>query len=283
MSIGRYLLNSRIIGIYCSSAILFIISGCSSSRKVVPFADNEWKINGETHYVYNKDLSYVFDSGNEWLNKDVAPLIGTEVGINRYPKLRNYLNDVLSDVRLDIDSILLYLPTEQTVFVTYSMDDQKLEPPTITEFNINVEDPLKSTYGTFHNLLGAEKLKSDGSQMLTNMFYNDKHKRYVVVNRLRYGDRPIAMITILESVSDKLRKYSEELFGGYYYCAFSRGQLDYSDREQTYVIGREAVQSKNQGVRNYLLGQKLKQLKNKRRTGELSDTTSVFIQNFKTD
>ena len=69
--------------------VAVLACSCSSS-KGIPFADYEWRLNDSTKYVHDKKLSWVFNFDNYQLSNH-TPLLGSNVAIDRYPGLRNYL------------------------------------------------------------------------------------------------------------------------------------------------------------------------------------------------
>lgn len=236
--------------------LMIIVGGCRSSRQI-PFAGHQWKVNDSTKYIHDKDLSWVFTMDDILFSETDNPVMGDEIRISRFEGLRNYLDKQLECVRLNVDSIIMYLPTYKTLFVTYDDDDYRLVPSAITHLTME-NSP------TIHNMFMQKDYKADASEILMNVFYNRKQKSYVIVCRFSYGDRRVAMIKIMQSYSEKLRKYSHDLFGDHYYSALTSTEVDYTDRENAFLVGWGVRSAINLVKKNYDLGQRLKELKSRR-------------------
>ena len=230
------------------SFVVAVLACSCSSSKGIPFADYEWRLNDSTKYVHDKKLSWVFNFDNYQLSNH-TPLLGSNVAIDRYPGLRNFLAGVIADCGLDVDSVLLYVPTEQKVVVTYRDDDRDIVPSVYTSFDGKRISML--------NVFDMNVVKDDRSEMYTNVYLNKGKKRLVAVDRFPYGRRKIAMITILQTPTKEVEKIAEP-FGHH---ALSRRVMDYSSPSMVEPVGWDMVRRKNISLLNYDLGQKLQKLK----------------------
>lgn len=159
-----------------------VLSSCRSAKPVT-FANYEWKINDDTKYIHDSAISWVFSTEDQLLPLQTT-LIGNETAIERYDGLKQYLSEVLADVSLQLDSVLLYIPAKQMVFATYRGSGTDLVPSSYT--------PLDNDNRTsFFNVFGISEIHSDGSQLLTNLFFNKKQKRFIVLHRFHYATNPL--------------------------------------------------------------------------------------------
>lgn len=229
-----------------------MLSSCSNTQNIC-FANYEWKINDGTKYIHDKDISWVFSTEDQLLSPQTT-LIGSEIAINRYDGLKQYFNGVLGDISLKLDSVLLYIPTKQMIFATYSGNEKDLSPSSYTPLDTEKRN-------SFFNVFGVAELDTQGEQLLTNLFFNKKQKRFVVLHRFNYGNRPVAMLTVLQTPSAKTSKLAE-LLGSEY--ALSRRVMDYSNPLFTEMIGWDITKAKNIALANYDLGQKLLKIKDKK-------------------
>lgn len=219
------------------------------SQQEVNFANYTWKINDATKYIYSDDYSWVFTLNNRMLDPQTT-LIGDKIAIDRYPGLYKYLKEVLADIRLEIDSVLLYIPTEHKAFVTYRGDDKNLIPTVYTS-------AVDSANTSMLNIFNMDIVKDDGEDVYSNLFFNKGKKRFVAVDRFHYGNRPVAMITILQTPTQETEKIGEP-FRKY---ALSQRVVDYSDPETAEPLGWDLAKRKKIYLLNYELGQRLKKIK----------------------
>lgn len=232
-----------LLGLFC------VLSSCRSAKPVT-FANYEWKINDDTKYIHDSAISWVFSTEDQLLPLQTT-LIGNETAIERYDGLKQYLSEVLTDVSLQLDSVLLYIPAKQMVFATYRGSETDLVPSSYT--------PLDNDNRTsFFNVFGISEIHSDGSQLLTNLFFNKKQKRFIVLHRFHYSNQPVAMMTILQTPEGKIMNLAENLGDKY---ALSRRVLDYSDPLLSEIIGWDINKARKIALANYDLGQRLLKIK----------------------
>lgn len=234
--------------------LLFVIIACMlqscKSSGNVPFAEYSWSVYNSQGVVTNQDTSYIFTLGKTLIDSSI-PLIGKSSQIQQYEGLNKYLNDIINDSKLSVDTILLYAPYSGKLFVKYHNTDEELTPSVITKVEPKIQASMLNVFMT------KGEIKSDGSEIYSNTFFNNHAKRYVAVDRIRYANEDIAIISIFQTANKSTDRIS--FSRGKY--ALSKRAIDYSDREMAEIIGWDLHEKKQISIDNYIIGKQLRKIK----------------------
>ncbi|MDE6298868.1 MAG: hypothetical protein K2M10_04395 [Muribaculaceae bacterium] len=238
---------------------MILIGGCHSSHKIV-FAGHEWKVNDSTKYVHDKNMNWVFTVNSyDFSNRD--PLLGSDIAISRYPGLSRYLSGVLADTEIDIDTVLLYIPTHHLVFATYKGDDTALPAVAYIPFlNDSIASNEKKPRA-YVNLFGQTGLDVEDKWMLINTSANTGKKRSVVAYRFPYLNRKLVMLKILQAETPEANKIND-LFVPFFDSPYviTKCWIDPSDPKFTQIVGWEIERGERTALMNLNIGERLKKI-----------------------
>ena len=244
-------------------ALIFmaLIVACRPSNEIV-FAGYEWKVNDSTKYIHDKNLDWFFTVNSyDFSNQD--PILGSDIAISRYPGLRRYLRGVIADTEIDIDTVLLYIPTHQIVLATYKGDDTTLPAVAYIPFLNDSVSSNEKKPRAYINLFGQTGLDTEDRWMLINTSVNSKKKRSVVFYRFPYLNRKVAMLKILQAETPEANKVND-LFVPFFDSPYiiTKCWIDPSDLRFAQIIGWEIERGERTALMNLDIGNRLKKIKN---------------------
>ncbi|MDE6577342.1 MAG: hypothetical protein K2J82_02550 [Muribaculaceae bacterium] len=234
--------------------LFLLLASCHSIRiSNMTFANLEWKMNDSTKYIHDKSLNWVFTT-NKYDFSNLDPILGDEIAISRYDGMRNYLNQILSIIPFDIDTVLAYIPTRQLIFATYKKSKEDIPPTTYVVLNSEKDHVALNLFG--------DPIPEEKEYVYCNLFFNNKRKQCAMVYRFPYNDRTLLMIQVLQGSNkeaDKLSKIFENTFPSPY--MMTRPWIDPSDQSLIEPVGWIIKDARINAVKNYNLGKRLKELK----------------------
>ncbi len=183
-------------------AISFPLIVASCSSHTVNCANYRWKVSKNGKYVESEDSSYKFAIRDSNITILESAIIADSVSIAQYQGLEKFIGSVLNDIPLKMDSLLLFLPQTQEFFFTYTAPDSLLKPTSITSDIVN----SKKYYTMWIRDDDYEDYSRAEEEIYTNVFFNKKSKRIVVIDRLTYRGDKIARIVFLQTATKKLEK-----------------------------------------------------------------------------
>ncbi|MDE5975878.1 MAG: hypothetical protein K2G69_04965 [Muribaculaceae bacterium] len=241
----------------CIYIILFLGCACSTHHPIV-MANKEWKINDSTRYIHDSGLTWVLAATDFGFNT-TSPMVAADYQLEREPAVRNYLSDVVRDVRLPIDTILLYLPMQKLIFATLSATGDKATPVSSIIFSDDDAD-TNNFYSSFYD--PSESFPVGEKWMYGNIFPNFRDKRAVVAYRFPYNGKEMVILRIMQGETKGVRKLSE-YYG--YDCGtcspFYNPYLNPSKIDFGEIVGWDVTKLKKQAVTNFHIGRRLKKLK----------------------
>lgn len=247
------------IQLFFVTLLPFLISSCSSSRTWT-MANINWLVNDTTHYLHDKDLKWVFDPNSNMVSAD-SPIYGSDIKLNAYPDLKDYLSEVINDVHLPIDSVFLYLPLQKLIFASLDPDKPKINPVSTILFPDDDSDTKNRQSQIFDP---AEPLPTGGKWLFGNIFPNSKKKRAVIAYRFPYNNKEMVLLRIIQGHTPAMDKLSRDFGHGCTSCyPLTNPKIDPSIVDFSEIIGWYVTPAKKTALKNYDLGRKLKALRNK--------------------
>ena len=187
------------------------LASCTIQR-LPPFSSESWHIDSYSgNAKSNTGLEFGF--GCEWMITDTA-LIQTSEQIASFPKLAEYLTQGIRQFpEIVVDSIYFYNPARGLLFVSYHQK-KPLKPNTeITLYN----DSMAVYSKEFTRIFGWMNtyIEDDGwengpvESVYSNLHYNKGDKQFVLLQRIPYKDKNIAVFHICSSMPKKGKWWEE--------------------------------------------------------------------------
>ncbi|MBD5308824.1 MAG: hypothetical protein HDS10_00110 [Bacteroides sp.] len=237
------------------TALLSLLLGACSSGRSVTMANIEWAVKDSVRYVYDKDMNWVFNPNSGTFDAE-TPIYATDTKLNAYPDLKKYLNEVISGVKLPIDSILLYLPLQKLVFATLDPDSSKPIPASYILFPDDISDTKHRNSFSFDP---QDAIPTGDRWMFGNIFPDTKKKRAVIAYRFPYNNREIVLLRIVQGHTPAMDKLSKDFGHGCTSCyPITDPNIDPSVVDFAEIIGWYANIAKKTALKNFDLGYKLK-------------------------
>lgn len=199
-----------------SLVLALLLSGCVSSgvKKTVlpPFTSEHWHVDEYSgHAKSSSGLEFGF--GSEWMVTDTA-LIQTQEQLAPYPKLSSYFAKGISKFpEIGVDSIYFFNPDRGLLFVEYHQKEP-LKPSSEISLVPDSMPVYSREYARIFGMMtpfvdpnGFEQGPSNS--VYTNVRYDMKKKQFVLLQRIPYKGRNVAVFHICSSVP-KRGKWWEE-------------------------------------------------------------------------
>lgn len=228
--------------ILCVVACL-CLGSCSSPKQLL-FVDSEWSFSHKTGNVINPDSTIQFSFGGGVIDSTMT-FISSSDSLQRYPGAEKYLAEILKTCGLLESKIVFYAPLEHTLWVELPRNYIDTKPRAVSS---NLTDSLPYTSWVWNDDVHESNRKPN--EIYSNSFVNKKLGALLVVDKLNYGDTPMACIHIFQTDN----KMSRNL--GFYpwYWAHKGNMTDNSciDMLSNWIDGRRQVV-----FENYRLGQQI--------------------------
>lgn len=191
---------------YIIVALSFILTGCAGVKNV-PFSSDEWRVHRMYGYVENIDSTYSFTLCSD-VNEGELPIICNDTNALKYKGLKPYLNKICSHLEVNCDSILLYAPTKGLLFVKIS--ENTMWKPRSQSANLSTERP----YTAWVRDDDVEDWNRKPDEIYTNVILDKRAKQLLVIDRLTYEDKDLAIIHIIQTETQKFRRMGLPLWSG---------------------------------------------------------------------
>lgn len=220
-------------------SILGLIS-CASSNEIV-FSDERWKLSCQSGNIINSDSTLQFSFGNNILESNMT-IISSQDSLQAYIGAEKYINEILKTCGLENCKVYFYAPLEKTMWVELPNDYTDIKPRAVVT---NLLDEKPYTAWVWNDDEAKGNRTSD--EIYSNTFVNKKLGTLIVVDKITYGNTPMACLSIYQSST----KYTSKLGFKPWYWANSGNLLDYSytDILANWIDSRRATL-----VTNYKLG-----------------------------
>lgn len=235
--------------------IVCLCLGSCSSHKQLAFVDSDWAFSHKTGNVINPDSTIQFTFGGGAIDP-TATFISSQDSLLRYPGAQEYLNEILKTCGLSDSKIFFYAPLEHTFWVELPQNYIDIKPRAISS---NLTDSLPVTAWVWDD--DAHEGNRKPNEIYSNSFVNIKLGALLIVDKINYGDMPIACIHIYQTDNKMSRKLG---FRPWYWT--QKGNLiDNSciDMLSNWIDGRRKVV-----FENYRLGQQIEHRKDINRVRE---------------
>lgn len=177
--------------------IALTLASCAGVREI-PFASESWTVNATTGNIENAGSRYSFTLCTDVIEPDL-PVIGSEAEARNYNGLQLYLNRICAQLEVDCDSILLYAPTHGLMIVE-TAGDKQWKPRSLSS-NLQEERP----YTAWVRDDDTEDWNRKPDEIYTNVILDKREKQLLVVDRLTYKNRNLAIIRIIQTRTPKFK------------------------------------------------------------------------------
>ncbi len=191
---------------YIIGSLILILTNCAGIKNV-PFTSYEWNVNPTTGYIENSDSTYTFNLCSN-MNECGLTLIGNDTDVLQYKGLKPYLNKICSHLEVSCDSILLYVPTKGLLIV--EITEHNTWKPRSQSANILGETP----YTAWVRDDDVEDWRRMPDEIYTNVILDKNEKQLLIIDRLTYNDRDLAIIHIIQTETQKFRNIGLPLWSG---------------------------------------------------------------------
>lgn len=191
---------------YIIVALSLILTGCAGVKNV-PFSSDVWRVHPTSGYIENSDSTCSFNLCSDMVECELL-LIDSDTDALGYKGLKPYLNKICSHLEVNCDSILLYAPTKGLLFVEIS--ENTPWKPRSQSANLSSEKPY--TAWVRDNDVEDWNRKSD--EIYTNVILDKRAKHLLVIDRITYDERDLAIIHIIQTETQKFRRMGLPLWSG---------------------------------------------------------------------
>lgn len=191
---------------YIIVALSLILTGCAGVKNV-PFSSDVWRVHPTSGYIENSDSTCSFNLCSDMVECELL-LIDSDTDALGYKGLKPYLNKICSHLEVNCDSILLYAPTKGLLFVKIS--ENTPWKPRSQSANLSSEKPY--TAWVRDNDVEDWNRKSD--EIYTNVILDKRAKHLLVIDRITYDERDLAIIHIIQTETQKFRRMGLPLWSG---------------------------------------------------------------------
>lgn len=194
----------------CTNYILAVfaltLTSCAGVKNV-PFTVDSWSVNTTSGNIENTDSSYSFTLCSDVIEPEL-PLIGSDFETYKYKGLKSYLNKVCSRLEVRCDSILFYAPTKRLMIVEIAETNQW--KPRSQHVNLLGDNPYTAWVRDDY----VEEWQRTPGEIYTNVILDEKAKQLLIVDRLTYKKRDIAIIHIIQTDTKKFRSIGLPAWSG---------------------------------------------------------------------
>lgn len=191
---------------YIIVALSLILTSCAGVKNV-PFSSNEWRVHPIFGYVENSDSTCSFNLCSDKVEYELL-LIDSDRDALGYKGLKSYLNKICSHLEVNCDSILLYAPTKGLLFVEIS--ENTPWKPRSQSANLSNEKP----YTAWVRDDDVEDWNRKPDEIYTNVILDKRAKQLLVIDRITYEDKDLAIIHIIQTETQKFRRMGLPLWSG---------------------------------------------------------------------
>ncbi len=229
--------------------VITLFLGSCSTHKLPTFSNQQWHVDAYTgNAISTSGLELAF--GCEWMIRDTT-LMQSLRQIEVFPKLSDHLaNGIARFSEIEIDSIFFYQPDRGLLFTTY----HQIKPLKPTSEICLYADNTGAYSEEYARIFGNQYTAIDDSgwesgptnSVYTNVRYNPKDKYFVLLQRIPYKGKDLAIFQIWATIP-KRGKWWEDYPPG----TFLRSDFGNTDNIET--ISNILQWSRNTAVENLSL------------------------------
>lgn len=191
---------------YIIVALSLILTGCAGVKNV-PFSSDVWRVHPTSGYIENSDSTCSFNLCSDKVECELL-LIDSDTDALGYKGLKPYLNKICSHLEVNCDGILLYAPTKGLLFVEIS--ENTPWKPRSQSANLSSEKP----YTAWVRDDDVEDWNRKSDEIYTNVILDKRAKQLLVIDRITYDERDLAIIHIIQTETQKFRRMGLPLWSG---------------------------------------------------------------------
>lgn len=191
---------------YIIAALSLILMSCTGVRNI-PFTSDEWRVHPTSGYIENSDSTCSFNLCSDKVECELL-LIDSDTDALRYNGLKPYLNKICSHLEVVCDIILLYAPTKGLLIVEIS-ENIPWKPRSLSA-NLSTDKP----YTTWIRYNDVEDWNRKSDEIYTNVILDKRAKQLLIIDRLTYEEKDLAIIHIIQTKTPKFRRMGLPLWSG---------------------------------------------------------------------
>ena len=231
-----------LIGLHCG------LISCSGSKNII-FSQETFSISKQSGNIINSDSTLQFSFGNN-IQESNMTIIDCQDSLQAYHCADKYIYEILKTCGLENCKVYFFAPMEKTMWVELSNDFNDMQPRAIVN-NLLDERPYTSWVWNDDN----PKCNRTSEEIYSNSFVNKGLGALIVVDKLTYGNIPMACLSIYQSSTKQTSKLG---FKPLYWV--SQGNLlDYSYID---ILANWIDSRRNNLITNYKLGQTVEYRRN---------------------
>ena len=237
--------------IFYTTIIIGLHSGlisCSGSKNII-FSHETFSLSKQSGNIINSDSTLQFSFGNH-IQESNMTIIDCQDSLQAYIGADKYMYDILKTCGLENCKVYFFVPIEKTMWVELPQDYKDIKPRAI------VSCLLKENPYTAWVWNDDEPEKNRNSEEIySNSFVNKGLGALIVVDKITYGNMPMACLSIYQSATTQTSKLN---FKPWYWI--SKGNLlDYSYID---ILANWVDSRRENLITNYKLGQTIEYRQN---------------------
>ena len=242
----RIFVNSIItvilIGLHCG------LISCSGSKNII-FSQEIFSISKQSGNIINSDSTLQFSFGNNIQESNIT-IIDCQDSLQAYHGTDKYIYEILKTCGLENCKVYFFAPLEKTMWVELPNDFNDIQPRAIVN---NLLDERPYTAWVWND--DDPKGNRTSEEIYSNSFVNKRLGALIVVDKLTYGNIPMACLSIYQSSTKQVSKLG---FKPWYWVG--KGNLiDYSYID---ILANWIDSRRDNLITNYKLGQMVEYRRN---------------------
>lgn len=221
--------------------LLWFVASCSSKKGIL-FSDEKWTVSHSTGNIINSDSTLQFSFADASFASNVT-IISNNDSLLIHKNADKYIHRILKVCGLENSKVYFFVPSEHTMWVELPSDFVDIKPRTVMS---NLSSPNPYTSWVWDDEMHEENRTSD--EIYSNTFVDKKNGTLIVVDKLHYGTKPMACLSIYQSATTKAAEMG--FYPWYWVCNGDILDHSYIDILANWVDSRRLNL-----VNNYKLGQ----------------------------
>ena len=228
--------TTMLIGLLCG------LISCSSSKHI-NFSHETFSLSKQSGNIINSDSTLQFSFGNH-IQESNMTIIDCQDSLQAYIGADKYIYEILKTCGLENCKVYFFAPLEKTMWVELPNGYKDIKPRAIVN-RLLEENPY--TAWVWNEDEPEENRNSE--EIYSNSFVNKGLGALIIVDKITYGNTPMACLSIYQSATTQTTKLSFKPW----YWTINGDLLDYSYID---VLANWVDSRRDNLINNYKLGQK---------------------------
>lgn len=231
----------KVFSILMSAVSFLTVFSCSSSKEIL-FTEEVWALSSQSGNIINADSTKQFSFGNHIRQSDMT-IISNIDSLKAYPGADKYIYKILKTCGLEKAKVCFFAPLEKVMWVELPQNFSDIKPRAVVT-NLQDEKPYTSWIWDDN----ARDGNRTPDEIYSNTFVDKRLKALIVVDKMTYGETPMACLNIYQSST----KQTKKLGFTPWYWASNGNLLDYSYSD---ILANWIDSRRENLINNYKLGQ----------------------------